>query len=224
MTEQQWLAATDPGPMLASLRDAGHHRKLRLFAVACCRRLWNLLDNEAHRRAVELAERLADGPAGDAERESAREALRLTPSGTDPYGLLVSLLHEDAGRAADDVPWKAVAVAARAGWEATGAEWHLLTAAERAAQAVLLRCVLGNVFCPVPLNPHWLTADVLSLARAAYEHRTLPSGTLERERLGLLADALEDAGSDNAEILAHLRGPGPHVRGCWSIDLILRRE
>ena len=56
------------------------------------------------------------------------------------------------------------------------------------------------------------------------EGRALPSGTLEPERLALLADALEDAGCDSAEVLGHLRGPGPHVRGCWALDLCLGRD
>jgi hypothetical protein len=62
---------------------------------------------------------------------------------------------------------------------------------------------------------------VLSLAQAAYEHRTLPAGTLEPARLALLADALEEAGCTSAAVLDHCRGPGPHVRGCWVVDLIL---
>ena len=88
----------------------------------------------------------------------------------------------------------------------------------------LLRCVFGNPFRPVTLDPSWRTPDVLSLAQAAYEQRTLPAGTLEPERLALLADALEDAGCDSAAILAHLRGPGPHVRGCWALDLLLGKD
>ena len=59
------------------------------------------------------------------------------------------------------------------------------------------------------------------LATAAYEERILPAGTLDSDRLAVLADALEDAGCDNEDILSHLRGPGPHVRGCWVVDLLL---
>ena len=62
------------------------------------------------------------------------------------------------------------------------------------------------------------------LARAAYQERILPAGRLESSRLAVLADALEDAGGTDAGLLAHLRSPGPHVRGCWAVDLLLSRE
>jgi hypothetical protein len=62
---------------------------------------------------------------------------------------------------------------------------------------------------------------VVALAQAAYEQRELPAGTLDMARLAVLADALEDAGCTDADLLSHLRGPGPHVRGCWAVDLIL---
>ena len=62
---------------------------------------------------------------------------------------------------------------------------------------------------------------MLSLAQAAYDNRNLPAGTLEYARLLVLADALEEAGCDNADILNHLREPGEHVRGCWCVDLLL---
>jgi hypothetical protein len=88
----------------------------------------------------------------------------------------------------------------------------------------LLECVFSNPFRPVSLDPTWRTPTVLSLATAAYEERILPSGHLEADRLAILGDALEDAGCTNAEVLAHLRGPGPHVRGCWVLDLLLDRK
>jgi hypothetical protein len=65
---------------------------------------------------------------------------------------------------------------------------------------------------------------VVALAQAAYDNRTLPAGTLDPVRFAVLADALEDAGCDNADILNHLRGPGPHVRGCWVLDLPLGKS
>jgi hypothetical protein len=62
---------------------------------------------------------------------------------------------------------------------------------------------------------------VVALAQAAYEQRELPAGTLDIARIAILSDALEDAGCTDAELLGHLRGPGPHVRGCWAVDLLL---
>jgi hypothetical protein len=88
----------------------------------------------------------------------------------------------------------------------------------------LLREVVGNPFRPVTVAPAWLTPTVKGLASAAYEERVQPSCELDAARLGVLADALEEAGCDNGDILAHCRGPGPHVRGCWVVDLLLGKE
>jgi hypothetical protein len=90
--------------------------------------------------------------------------------------------------------------------------------------AALLREVAGNPFRPVAFDSTWLSPTVTTLAQAAYDERDLPSGELDRDRLVILADALEDAGCTDRDILDHLRGPGPHVRGCWALDLILDRE
>lgn len=95
---------------------------------------------------------------------------------------------------------------------------------KRGEQCRLLHCVFGNPFRPVCLDPSWLSSTVLSLARAAYEERALPSGQLDSERLSILADGLEDAGCSAMELLTHLRGPGPHTRGCWAVDVLLGKE
>jgi hypothetical protein len=91
------------------------------------------------------------------------------------------------------------------------------------AQASLLRD-LFNPFRPVPVDPAWLAwrgGAIPSLAQAVYEGRALPSGHLDAARLAVLADLLEEAGCADAELLGHLRGPGPHVRGCFAIDALL---
>src|SRR5262249_37652705 len=87
-----------------------------------------------------------------------------------------------------------------------------------------LRDVAGNPFCPVAILPAWLTPTVVQLAHAAYDERLLPSGELDPQRLQVLADALEDASCDSAQMQRHLREPGVHVRGCWLIDLLTGRE
>jgi hypothetical protein len=88
----------------------------------------------------------------------------------------------------------------------------------------ILRCIFGNPFRPAAVDPHWRTATVLSLAVSAYDDRQLPDGSLEPARLGILADALEEAGCTDQGIFDHLRGPGPHVRGCWPVDVLLAKE
>jgi hypothetical protein len=74
-------------------------------------------------------------------------------------------------------------------------------------------------------SPHrdW-DRTVIQVAEAAYDERQLPEGTLDPARLAVLADALEDAGCNDAELLGHLRSPGPHVRGCWAVDLVLGKS
>ena len=78
----------------------------------------------------------------------------------------------------------------------------------------LVRCVYGNPFRPVALDPAWRTEAVVALAAGIYADRAF-------ERMPVLADALDDAGCTDAEILNHCRGDGPHVRGCWVVDLLL---
>ena len=86
--------------------------------------------------------------------------------------------------------------------------------AENIVQADLLRDIFGNPFRPVALDPAWLTSDVVALARGMYESRDFSA-------MPILADALQDAGCDNPDVLDHCRGAGPHVRGCWVVDLLL---
>jgi hypothetical protein len=86
--------------------------------------------------------------------------------------------------------------------------------AERAAQGLLLRDVYGNPFRPVTLDPAWGTPEVLLMAQSLYEERRF-------EDMPVLADALEEAGCQDAAVLEHCRVPGPHVRGCWVLDLLL---
>jgi hypothetical protein len=96
----------------------------------------------------------------------------------------------------------------------TEAEVLVAITPERTAQAMLVRDIFGNPFRPVSADPEWLTPTVVALATGIYEDRAF-------DRMPILADALQDAECANADILDHCRGPGPHVRGCWVIDLLL---
>ena len=84
-------------------------------------------------------------------------------------------------------------------------------------QTGLIRDIFGNPFRPVAFSPAWRTDTVVSLARQMYESH-------EFGAMPILADALQDAGCDDDDILNHCRGPGPHVRGCWVVDLVLGKE
>src|SRR5262249_22511858 len=96
--------------------------------------------------------------------------------------------------------------------------------AERARQCHVLRCVVGNAVRPTPPHLTWQTPAVLATSEAAYDQRILPGGELDDVRLVILADALEEAGCTDARFLGHLRGPGPHVLGCWPVDLLLDKR
>jgi hypothetical protein len=91
-------------------------------------------------------------------------------------------------------------------------------------QAALLHDIFGNPFRPAAVDPAWLAwhgGAIPNLAQTVYEERELPSGHLDAARLAVLADMLEEAGCADAQLLGHLRGPGPHVRGCFAVDLLL---
>jgi hypothetical protein len=86
------------------------------------------------------------------------------------------------------------------------------------AQAALLRDIFGPLpFRPVAIDPRWLTwnyGTVPAVARRIYEERAFHD-------LPIVADALEDAGCTDADLRSHCRSCGPHVRGCWVVDLLL---
>jgi hypothetical protein len=202
MTEQEWLACTDPMPMLELLRGKVSDRKMRLFAVTCLKKLWALLSDERSRRAVEVVGAYVEGRATDDDmwrvRDEAFEAVR-----DDIFCSLRFM-------AADITLLSGLAKIA----DACLQDLRKYPASD--APAVLLE-VFGNPFRPVTVNPAWRTLNVTALAQSIYDNRTF-------DRLPILADALEDAGCDNADILNHCRQPGEHVRGCWVVDLVLGKE
>src|SRR5262249_28763026 len=86
---------------------------------------------------------------------------------------------------------------------------------EVVAQVALVRDIFGNPFRPVVCDPAWRTSDVLLMAQGIYDDRAF-------DRMPILADALQDAGCDNADVLNHCReANATHVRGCWVVDLVL---
>jgi hypothetical protein len=95
--------------------------------------------------------------------------------------------------------------------------WKAGIAEEQAAQCVLLRDIFGNPFHSAWFGPEWRTSTAVALASQMYDSRDFGA-------MPILADALQDAGYDNDDILNHCRGPGPHVRGCWVVDLVLGKS
>ena len=242
MTEAEWLACKDPSPMVDHFREGceGRNRKLRLFGVACCRRLTHLFTDAVVRKALDASERYADGRISDRtirawNRKAAtacESVLSGVLSGTDsePKWLayhavaLVSVPNKYPGYFfAHRSVAEALAEEALLFPKARPASGDRLARAT-ASLAHPLRDIFGNPFRPVTFDPAWLTPNVVALAQTVYEERELPSGHLDRTRLTVLADALLDAGCDSADILAHCRSEGPHVRGCWVVDLLLEKE
>lgn len=91
---------------------------------------------------------------------------------------------------------------------------------EMAFQVALLHDIIGNPFRPATVNNHilsWNNGTVLKLAQAIYAEQTF-------ERMSILADALEDAGCNNANILDHCRENRTHWRGCWVVELIMEKQ
>jgi hypothetical protein len=229
MTEAEWRESVDPEAMLETLRGRRLDRKLRLFMVACCRRVWHDFaiseEDWGRQEAVEVAERYADGLADDEELSDAFGDLTDgSPHRGGDCCSNAAVGEFDEPDAA--VEWSIIAVQ-EAAHRALAEDYDRskeIKEAERAAQAELLRCIVGNPSRPVTFAAAWRTETVTSLAQAVDETRDLPSGTFDPVRMAVLADALEETGCADETILSHLRSPGPHVRGCWVMDLILGKS
>jgi hypothetical protein len=241
MTEAEWLACNDPGAMLEHLDGRpSDRRKLRLFAVVCCRRIRHLHGDERSRRAVDIAERFADDPtarlelggAFDASLEALQEAIlvarplqdaRDTPesyraeAACDAADAACAVTQTDGCSAALEVSCSSrIAAILAADIPGRHPSRDVARAVEDAAHCELLRCIFGNPFRPEAVQRAWLTFEVIDLARGIYEDRAF-------DRMPVLGDALEEAGCTDEEILAHCRSPTDHARGCWVVDLVLGR-
>jgi hypothetical protein len=204
---------------LMGIADA---RKRGLFACAYCRVLWPLLTDERSRRGVEVAERYLDDEldelqwsAGREAATDARSAIRTKPGDPDRVSAQIA---RAAAFAAERTAYLAAAEAIEEC--ATVAVWAGIVPTlpdARAAQAALLRDIVGSPFRPVRFEPAWRTGTGAALAQQMYDVR-------EFGAMPILADAIQDAGCTSAEVLDHCRGPGPHVRGCWVVDFVLEKD
>jgi hypothetical protein len=249
MTETEWGCCPRVSSMLLQLRPKKSPwkwstRKARLFGAACCRRVWHLLDNPADRRAVEVAEEVAEKRKRLTDLRAAHEVAGTIDLGPDrssvaslggwssvsskEWDFCYSLWINPRGRgvcrvahwASTPTPWgnpygtandARVLVAFRTGLAAAKQEDEV--------QCRLLRDIVGP---PVPpaIEGAWLGKNdgaARRLAEALYEEDAF-------DRLPILGDALEDAGCTDRAILDHCRGPGPHVLGCWVVDLLLGKQ
>lgn len=240
MHPSEWTTCADTDPMFRLLqrrKQKPSARKQRLFACACCRRLWDSLD-ACCRHAVEVAEQYADGAATREElndahddamnrhrpRESKVNQLRryanLRVESKDPVVIakMAWAAVEGACRPAQPLPSKATFSAAQTALLASGDPEML--AREFAAQADILRDIIGDPFAPVTVDGAWLQWNdgvVAKLARSIYVERAF-------ERMPVLGDALPEAGCRDETMLDHCRSTCVHHRGCWVLDLLLQQE
>jgi hypothetical protein len=228
MTEAEWLACEDPTEMLLfikqrrGMRKHTKQRKQRLFSVACCRRIWHLIVNDQCWRCIEAVERFADDQATSEELQAAE---------ADATAIWLKNAANNALLACNQLFWKnndglhisASTISAVFEEEQAkankpvdplGGRKRGASPSEEREQCRLLRCIFGNPFQPPAMSTVWLTPTVSAMAREMYVDR-------EFSAMPILADALQDAGCDDANILDHCRGPGPHVRGCCVVDLLL---
>ncbi len=215
MTEAEWLDCTDPVVMLAWMAGRTSDRKMRLFACACSRRFGDEVEERQFIEALEIAERFADGKSTKAALKRARQGVRAIRHSLPADG---AELH---------AKWTALWLAEVTNSEnAFGGVAHeiqrlvsqgLIAADVQSAAANLLRCTLGNPFHPVAVELRWLTSDVVALASTIYDEAAFG-------RMPELAVALTEAGCNTEELLDHFRNRGPHVKGCWAVDLLLGKS
>ena len=189
-------------------------RKWRLFACACARRVESLTSWNRARRTIETVEQFADGHVGWRQIRELAEAnvqnmesvdrLRTTNDGLARLAAMAVVYRAHDGSAFDIIDWLTEDAAS-----ATGNEL-----AETRIQVVLIKDIFGNPFRPVPFEPSWHTSTVVALAEAIYADRAW-------DRMPILADALEEAGCNDARVLDHCRAYPVHARGCWVVDLVL---
>jgi hypothetical protein len=221
VTEKEWRTTRSLIALTDFAGDRGLSRKLRLFGCALCRRFGVFLAEGPIRQAVETAERFADHQASRRELAAARAAVKVQRPRTTA-GWVSNAASFVAAAAARNAAFWAYSTTHEAAQLLHGRSPHE-TDPYVAWAADLLRHVVGDPFRPPAVDRallRWNDGAIPALARAAYEARSLPDGHLDPARLSVLADALEEADCGGQALAEHLRGPGPHVRGCWVVDLL----
>jgi hypothetical protein len=193
-------------------------RKLDLFCLACVRLVWHLLDHPALKLPFDLLE--------------VRPGERVVPRGghmRDLFAGPARALYE--WRYRDDLGLNTFAVhIAHDLWadfygytfenlerRPHGYDLSVLREDPGVFLPAVMREIFANPFRPLEFDPAWRTTSVVQLAQRIYESR-------EFFAMPVLADALQNAGCDNAAVLDHCRAPGQHLRGCWVLDLVLDTE
>lgn len=216
MTESEWQTCTDPKLMLEFLKGRVSDRKLRLFACACCRRIGRLLTDERSRKAIAIAEQYADGKVSEQEMDRAAAhafAAVETANTSATRAAKWAVVHNPPSLCGI---LKTALVRNLRGYLLR--EPAILADVD---QTAIIRDIFGNPFRPSSLLARfvlvWNDGTVVKLAQGIYDERAFA-------RLPVVADALEEAGCHDPDILNHCRQSGEHVRGCWVVDLLLGKE
>jgi hypothetical protein len=229
VTETEWNSCNDPNAMLEYIQNRASERKLRLFGAACCRRVWRLMTDPRHRRAVEAAERLADGLITEERFKEIHQPVmamwaKLPSCQEDKWEpshyMTGAATHVGTGGGAE----YAASFAARGlAYDADpdhGPGWTAVRQAEARIHCELIRDLFGSPNAPYQFEADWLAGDGRSVAARAGE--IYRDGDFDS--LSSLADELEQAGCRDRVVLEHCRRPEPHTRGCWVIDALMGRE
>jgi hypothetical protein len=210
MGEEEWLGSTPFGQLLSTAGRLSSERKLRLFACACVQ---SLLQPGAYpdcHNGAEVAEQMAEGVARSEAIEAARnraDFLSRTIASVDGY--IAAAVRAALG----PNPY----LAARHAYFNLLEYEHEVKVDNPASGTAWLRDIFGNPFRPVDFSA-WRTDTAVALARQMYESRDFGA-------MPILADALQEAGCDNAAVLNHCRdAPQTHFRGCWVVDGVLGLE
>ncbi len=208
MTEAEWFASDDFWQVVWHAGPRLIERRVRLMCCAFARCVAHLALDVRTCKALELAERCTEGQVSEAGRKAGRRNIQQLRFSLEPRSSrrANSAVYYALGRG-NTTDLRGAAASAL---EATGS-----SAAERSRQVMIVRDIVGNPFRPVAFDPSWRSDTAVSLANGMYESRDFSA-------MPILADALQDAGCENDDILTHCRDPQQvHVRGCWVVDLVL---
>jgi hypothetical protein len=209
MTEAEWLASEEPDALLGELSGRVGARQLRLAMCAFLRNdaISPLLVSKSSRRAVDVSEAYADGRVGSTALRTVRTSAHSAWAAIGP----LKPSQYAAAELAHDACWLDRMLILNGLFVLR----RLAREKRLAIPVALIRDIFGNPFRPVAFDPAWRTSTVVALASQMYESRDFGA-------MPILADALQDAGCTNEDVLTHCRDAQQvHVRGCWVVDLVL---
>ena len=217
MTEAEWLSANDPAPLLKWLQRSKRHRptirKLQLLANALADRIADGFTDPVSITVREFMDRMTESQLSRDEYLSEWRKWWRPLDTLEPHGHILAWAVRVSQPDADSFGTPETRVRAVAGYVSS-----MLGSTEHANQVALLRDVIPNPYRPVSFSPTWRTSTALTLASQMYESRDF-------SLMPILADALQDPGCEDEQILSHCRDPrATHVRGCWVVDLVLGKE